>query len=300
MRIIKTRIRSVAPYLANLGENVLFYVGLRNTIGYPQVLEKYGFVINRTEPQIIVPRTLGPISKFNADGKWEVHRDLPKEPREFEREYRCIDWHGEEHTGICFQTRYCYQRTRIMPPLIELEMERNLVKSPLLRNDGTNYDEITHIINLFLEMFHECEILLEQQDANFRQHTDVRNLLWTILPAGRLPWEQKKEQMKEIFDIVSRKHRTIISNRHEIIWNYEPDFIARGEQGFWGYIVYAFPQKELFVFECNNIDNATYIFRGNWESASTLTKAEILSEHLHEARIIHNSTWHDKINVLLR
>ena len=253
MKIVKTRIRSATPYLANLGDNVLFYVVLRDAESYRQVLEKYEFNVNITEPQRIVPRPLGHISKFNAEGKWHVNRDLPKEPREFEREYRCIDWHGEEHTGTCFQTRYCYQRTRIMPPLVELEMEENIIKSKLLRNDATNYEEITHVINLFLEMFHECEILLENQDVNIVKHTDVRNLSWTILPPGRLPWAQKKEQMREVFDIVPRKHKTIISNRHETIWSFTPDFIARGEQGFWGYIVYAFPQKELFVFECNNI-----------------------------------------------
>lgn len=48
------------------------------------------------------------------------------------------------------------------------------------------------------------------------------------------------------------------------------------------YVVYGFTALNLFIFESNEINNATYAFRGDWEAASKLTKTEVLSGHVQE------------------
>ena len=78
-----------------------------------------------------------------------------------------------------------------------------------------------------------------------------------------------------------------------------PDFCVLGSQNFWGYVVYGFTNLKLFIFESNEVNNATYMFRGDWEAASKLTKTEILSGHIQEARIYHNNKWYAKVSKLI-
>lgn len=86
-----------------------------------------------------------------------------------------------------------------------------------------------------------------------------------------------------------------IKRRHEFLWKQNPDFCALGKQSFWGYIVYGFKKSKIYIFESDQPDNATYIFYGDWEGASKLTKTEILTGHLHKARIFHTKNWYYKV-----
>lgn len=77
-----------------------------------------------------------------------------------------------------------------------------------------------------------------------------------------------------------------------------PEFCVLGAQNFFGYVVYGFPTLNLYIFESNGINNATYAFRGDWKTASMLTKMEVLSGGLQEARIYHTGLWHENIGRL--
>jgi hypothetical protein len=79
-----------------------------------------------------------------------------------------------------------------------------------------------------------------------------------------------------------------------------PDFCAVGTQNFAGYVVYGFSRLDLYIFECDVTGNATYIFRGDWELASKLTKTEILTGNLQEARLFHTENWRQNIQSFLR
>lgn len=52
-----------------------------------------------------IPNSIGKITDFNINGKFIVRKDKPKVTCTFERYYHNIDWHGNEHYGICFQSR---------------------------------------------------------------------------------------------------------------------------------------------------------------------------------------------------
>ena len=77
----------------------------------------------------------------------------------------------------------------------------------------------------------------------------------------------------------------------EEIYDANPDFVAYGRSGFRGYAVFGFKQKGIYVLESAFPNNATYVLGGDWETISQLSKAEILSQNLHKARIIHDANW---------
>ena len=49
----------------------------------------------------------------------------------------------------------------------------------------------------------------------------------------------------------------------------------------------------------NEVNNATYVFNGDWKSASQLTKTEVLSGHVQEARIYHTEKWYERTGKLI-
>ena len=80
---------------------------------------------------------------------------------------------------------------------------------------------------------------------------------------------------------------------------YNPDFTAIGFGGFSGYMVIGFEMKKLFVLESTQINNATYVLNRDWEYISKLSKAGVLNNKLHFARVIHNNQWYESITNLL-
>ena len=49
----------------------------------------------------------------------------------------------------------------------------------------------------------------------------------------------------------------------------------------------------------NEVNNAPYVFNGDWKSASRLTKTEVLSGHVQEARIYHTEKWYERTGKLI-
>jgi len=75
--------------------------------------------------------------------------------------------------------------------------------------------------------------------------------------------------------------------------------VAVGQAGFHGYVVFGFPDRDLYMLESTKINNATYVFAKNWKLLSQMTKAEILNSALYTDRIIHRKNWHWRVNRLL-
>ena len=81
---------------------------------------------------------------------------------------------------------------------------------------------------------------------------------------------------------------------------YGPDFVAIGQAGFDGYLVFGFAQYGLYVLESRMLDNATYILGTDWETVSRLTKADIINNQLSVARLVHDRGWPEKLDQTLR
>lgn len=112
MIITKKRIFNVEKYLKSL-----------NSAGEVYVICPYTGVIEMEEGKVFIPAACGPVTRFNRDGKYIVLKEKEKVPREIEHDYHIIDWHGNDHYGSCIQTKMCYPREFLFPPLEELVIE---------------------------------------------------------------------------------------------------------------------------------------------------------------------------------
>lgn len=150
---------------------------------------------------------------------------------------------------------------------------------------------------MFLEIFGICEVVdVDLQPISTRI---IKNVPWKILPPGKYPWDIAKNHLNNYFNSISEGKRNTIQNRHKFLSNYEPDFLAIGEESFRGYVVYGYTEKDVYYFESNEPNNATYIFKGKWEDASRLTKRDIISGNLCYKRLIHTENWENKVSKIM-
>lgn len=190
----------------------------------------------------------------------------------------------------------CYQQEFIAPPLESVVVDNGVVRSKIVTKKDS--DRLLHIINMFLEMFGSCEIVDFDKKPVSREV--IRVVQWRILPPGKYPWCEAKKHLERSFQELHSHNRETIEQHHRIVTKFNPEFMAIGEDGFDGYIVYGYPRKKVYVFESNQIDNATYVFDAEWEALSKLTKRDLIQAHLYQYRLIHNSEWENRIEEILK
>lgn len=291
MIIQKKKIRNTEKYLSLFSANENFYVTVPVSEDIKEKILKYGLSFDGT-PKIPIP--IGKATEENANGIWKVRKDLPKENRSIERSYHIVDWHGNDHYGISFYDKLCYKKVFIPPTEISFQIENRVIYSQLLCNTPEEMRKIKVAINVLLEIFGFCE--LRKSDKNLLKPTiPVIAVPWEILRAGTKEKNAWDNYLDKTLQNKSKSQKVVIKHRHEYLWKQNPDFCALGKQNFWGYIVYAFTDSKIYIFESDQPDNATYIFYGDWKAASKLTKTEILAGHLHKARIFHNKNWYNNV-----
>lgn len=187
-----------------------------------------------------------------------------------------------------------FPREPIPSPSCELTIatrtnNTKLICSEVIQRSTENKDKILHIINLFLELFGSCEIV--DENLNSLITTNIHSLNWNVLPSGNYPWSQLSPRVMMIVGNRNGRNAAVIEKRFEHINDKNPDFVAVGNAGFFGYVIFGFTARNLYVLESVATNNATYILNNNWQSISTLTKAEILNNNLHTARVIHRNDW---------
>ncbi len=309
MRIQKKRIRSLEKYLSpiSLGSKIVF--GVSGIARFAPILKKVGFTEALDMGETVLPASVfGARSRFNAHGSKLIHRDRPKEDSCRLIEWTWKQWAGggelEERTDWRDRCVKRYPRTPIPAPSIELTIATNAQGEKLVVSSARVYvpeqrSQLLHIINLFLEIFGECEILQENLEAAIYLPQTLKRLNWRVLPPGQYPWNQVESIVKNMVERAPRGNQKLIADRLHTIHQYKPDFFAVGEAGFNGYFVFGFQTKNLFVLESIYSDNATYVLAEDWENLSKLTKAEILNQSLHEKRFVHRSGWHACVRQLL-
>lgn len=291
MKIICKRINNPQRYLYALHPGDKFYIAAPLEVeDYPK-LRRYGLLPDSLA-RIPIPRKRA--TNVNANGRWNVLKNVPKELRMFEHDYHIIDWHGNDHYGTCWQTRLCYRRELIPPIELAFVIESGVLYSPLLQNDEGKMPEIKAAMNIVLEMLGRCEIWTVER-APIVPLVKQNEVPWEILRPGTRLQDDWEKYISKIVERKPKGQQSVIRKRHEHLKQMVPDFCVIGAQNFWGYIVYGFTALNLFVFESNELNNATYVFRGDWETASKLTKTEVLSGHVQEARVYHTEKWYDNI-----
>lgn len=291
MLIKKRRINSLDKYFVNIEEEKELYVCVPANEGNLELLEMQ----NSSDGTCVVPKPSGPVTRFNLYGKEYVYKEMKKEARVIERYYHIVDWHGTDHYGTCFQTRMCYPKEHVLPPLAKIILDNQMLRSELLTK--AEVDLLKHTINMFLEVFGYCEIV-DKDEHPIGQRTKIKEVSWRILPPGKYPWERAEKALDDYFEKAPCKNKEVLRNNHKAFSEYEPDFLAVGENSFNGYVVYGYTERNLYVFESNQLGNATYVFKGEWEEASQLTKRDIIQGNLCYKRVVHSKVWKEKIRTL--
>ena len=271
------------------------------------ILVEIGFTSDLNVGETVLPAgKFGSICNYNAEGKLLIHKDKPMETAYRQVEWTWKQWSGryetERQSKIVDVPYQRYPRTLIPPPCIELSIARNPAKekfvvAPKYTIKIEESEALLHAVNIFLEIFGRCELLYE----NLEGYTiaNLRHLNWRVLPPGKWPWKKVAKEIKPLIDCVKEQKQTVIRYRLQAITAFEPDFVAIGQAGFAGYLIFAFPKKNIYMLESIYHGNATYVFEENWEYLSKLTKAQILQENLQKDRIIHRNTWKAKVDNLL-
>lgn len=302
MKIIKRRINNVENYIATVRNGEEFHIAFTDFNNQLVRIQSIGFSQNPQVGEQILPAILGPTSRFNSNGKFNIRKDLPKEEFWMERYWKRRDWQGNETEEIIYIRRERYPRELIPPPgeelLIDSYNQQNIIVSRAFIKEEGNYAQIKHTINLFLELFGECDLIREDY-APFL-YENVTRLNWKIFPRGEYPWETVRGIAQERIERQPRGNRPVIAQRLEKITSHTPNFVAVGQGGFYDYIVFGFPVQNIFILESIKSGNATYVFDNNWEVLSQMTKAEILNNQLQRERIFHRPGWEARINELLR
>lgn len=271
----------------------------------PRLVEA-GFVEPIGEGQAVLPSAhLGRTAAFNAEGRDDIHRDQP-----LEVVYRPVEWTHEQWNGPYTETvthvierpYKRYPRTFIEPPAVELSTRLSANGQLFLcgppRVLGRDDDALVHDVNLILDVCKECEILSDGLVSPL--NGNIRRLNWSVLPQGHYPWDALRPHVRQAVDRLSEQARPVIEHRLETVSQYPHQFVAIGNAGFSGYVIFGFPQLGIFVLECTHDGNATYVFGQNWEELSQLTKAEILRGDLHLHRLIHVQGWRHQLGRVMR
>ncbi len=306
MLIKQSRIQNIQPKLASISTGSSFVITAPHT-ALSAGSANHAILGGLGLGELRLPRSQGTVSRYNAEGAYRVHSDEPKESRYITTiEWTWKQWKGRGQTETITEFRdvyrECYPRTFFFPPSIELypvdiKGERWYV-SPVLEHCDTQLNLIKHTVNLFLELFGEAE--LRQDDLTPFQPVKVRRVNWELLPPGRHPWSEKGTAIQNTLQEKGERYSAPIVHRQNAIQSYEPAEIGVGLGGFSNYLAYIFPDKDLVLLESLQHGNATYVFDGNWEDFSQLTKSEILSKGLHQDRLIHTKGWENRLAKLLR
>jgi len=295
MKIIRKHIRKPEKYLYEIAQGDYFYVAISLVGDDLQTLHRYGLV-DDSVARIPIPQKAA--TRLNSDGSYILKRDRPRELRTFEMEYHIRDWHGEDHYGTCWHHRLCFQRELIPPMELRFVIQGNILFSTLLQNNPSEYPKIKLAINVALEMLGRCEIWTDER-VPAQLPVDQIEVPWEILREGTRDEQVWRNYLAKIIEKKPKAQGGVILRRHEFLWEQHPDFCVTGKQNFYGYVVYGFSSKNLFVFECDQVNNATYVFRGEWEAASKLTKTDILRSHIQERRVYHTENWYRTMARLL-
>lgn len=297
--INKKRIRSLNPYRSVIPASDAVFVS--STKLSDAQLARAGFTKDAIDGTTILPKGVGKITLYNAEGKYKIRRDMPMETA-----YRVVEWHwkqwdGSEHSAFKDVPYKRYPREFISPPSLEITLAHNTAGEPIaLTGEITGWKEdnekLIHAINVFLELFGEC-IVLDEKKEEVLPH-DIHRVNWRILPKGEFPFSRVHEELKPVINRNKPGKRSFIDKRLERLNSFKPEFTVIGQGGFTGYVIMAYPTKNVYILESILYGNATYVLEKEWKEVSQLTKAEILQNSLHKQRIIHRENWFAKIKDL--
>ncbi|SIO35317.1 hypothetical protein SAMN05444722_1615 [Rhodovulum sp. ES.010] len=301
------RVRNVERHLGGVAEGAEFRLLVRIAPEDATRLARAGFDETLLQDgDAVLPAAIGPATRLNAEGRWQVRRDLPKESRYITTVmWRRMQWAGrdrEEHESAVDIHRMCYPRELVPPTGFELSWRTQdgqaFVLSPKFQRKPAALDDIRIAMNVVLELFGRFELI----DAGFEwiPPAPMRRVNWRMLPAGAHPWPRLEEHLADALRRTPDRVSAVIMDRQKEIVSQGPDLMYVGVGGFSDYIAYELRNCGVVVLESIRRGNALYVFGDDWRTVSSMTKAEVLAGNLHLERIIHSEGWKARLNKALR
>ena len=264
-------------------------------------LSRIGFGAEPTVGDHLVPAPLGSTTFFNANGGVRTRKDLPKTKKSVDSYRTWRDWHGQEHSGYQSRTVNVYPKEHVRAPQLELHIVAVdgvlHVATDQISLDSDGAATAVHAANIMLECFAEFQMIDVATSSIIAPR--LRRLQWNILPPGKYPWSRSKPLIETMLSNLAVKSKDAINHRMKLVSQFSPDFLAMGTGGFCGYCVYGFTSRDLYVLESVYVDNATYLFKKNWEELCKLSKNEIINGDMKHERVVHNKRWERTIRSLL-
>ena len=262
------------------------------------LLKKIGFSLPIENGQNIVPSEFGRFTDYNLNGKYVVHKNLPKEERVVNTIYWTWQlWNGEKCGKFCDISRKCYPRTYMYPPLevmIYSENKKCLTSEPIKKTDAKR---LLRVVNMFLEVFGSCVVTDSVENVQI-----IKRLPWIIFPQGH-KFEGKKLLITDVcpnFYKKNKREQQFIAARHDYLMSQQPSAVYVGASYFRNYTVYTYSKEHLSILESTSLDNATYVFDENWETYSKMTKKDVVTGNYQKERIIHQKNWFYNVGKLFK
>lgn len=287
---------------ALLAKNDNFYVGLLlEDVLKSSNLVKYDIPTTFKDGLEFMPKAKGTTTRANKVGKF-----VRKEPNEWTIKTTHIRYRNKRGRLIEFDRNFNVY-VKVLKHKYEIELsyatnehgERMLV-SPLLAFEQTDSSNTknTHVINLFLEMFGDFEIYNSNLEPAL---AFTHKYEFDILPKGTMD-DSDIVYLTEGARRFVRKEEEVkaYQKRLQILNEYSPEIVGKGNNGFWGYIVFGFKKGNIVLLESMYNKNATYVFDiETFESLIAKNKQDVLTHRLAKFRFMHNKNWEKKIRRFL-
>lgn len=290
----KKRIFNIEGYLSRYLTDNYFYIGVNAKDVPDRLLQRAGITVEAGKR--VVPLQVGPISKYNANGK--VIK-LKNQPKEYVAQRRM-----SRKTGAYIGTWHYWRWQRVsLPPLkefietVQVDDEILFISKPLEykpENEVIN----CHIVNLFLEVFGMAGFYTKDL-VRMHYEPKTRRVEWEFFPEGTSLTEKKAH----VLAVAEEKEKRGIPNYKsniEVLDTYGPGDIVVGRGGFGGYFAYVYPERDIVIVESPHYGNATYVLPySNWEELSQLTKGKVVEGGLCKMRIPHDKQWAYRVQKLM-
>ncbi|WP_273754925.1 hypothetical protein [Leuconostoc mesenteroides] len=300
MEIVKKRINNVQKYLSDISENQPFFIGIKiEPIQTQKILSEKFNKADETGLVFIPKPYNGIMAQRNTVGEFLSDKSKPKETAYRAQSWSLKDWGGNINSGTSEVPYQRYPKIFIEPfglNFILLNDKHHLVINKQFNKNKSEYEKIKSAINLTLELFNKAETFILDVDTDMLRPVR-QSVPWEILPQGVRIWNAFKDV--DDSNQVSKSAKILIEERFKYLEKFKPDIEYQGTAGYSGYIAFAFSSKNIYVLDSILYGNATYIFDGNWEEVSQLTKKQIIDDNLYKYRIIHDKKWKNEIANIL-
>lgn len=254
------------------------------------------------------PKPITGKARENVKGRYI--RVIPEEKTVIRKH---VHYKKKNGTTVDFDRNYnVWKKILEINPNFEFEFWENeegkkfVVSDELIFSSDESIDKSnTFYLNLFLQIFGSFEVL--DDSGNFPLPMEKR-LEIQILPPGTRTFEEleKVEEFADSYFGKGTPSNVSFRERIDFINKFKPEIIAYGTEGFSGYVVFAFPDKDFVLVESIKSGHATYIFaKSNYMDLIGLDKQSIIGNKLMKQRIKHDlghdhTAWKKKIWRILK